>query len=297
MLKNKKILIFGASGRVGKDLARTLVDQNQVVGVARFTTPETRKQLESLGVKTISIDVAKKELDPLPEDFDFVFNEIAFMHGAEEEPERAYETNAHFAGRIMERFKKAHGIIHASTGNVYGVPGKAVTEESPEAPVGIYGLSRFVGEQMIKYFSAKHKTPAVILRYFYGNNEDYGVIHKLANFILGGIEIPAHFGSLINCIAHTDLVEFTGQAAEHCSIPPLKMNITSPNPFEVKDLVVSLAKVLGVEKVKFQESDERERLTLAAYTPIQTKLFGQPKISVNEMVQNIAEAVLKAKTS
>jgi nucleoside-diphosphate-sugar epimerase len=293
MLKNKKILIFGVSGRVGKGLAMTLLKKNEVHGVARFTQKEVRQELESLGVKTIPMDVLDGDLKKLPADFDYIFNEIAFMHGAEEEPERAYKTNAYFAARIMERFKKAQGIIHASTGNVYGLPGKPVTEEAPEAPVGTYGLSRFVGEQMVKYFSVKHKTPAVILRYFYGNDEHYGVIHKLANLLLEGKEIPAYLGSQINSIAHSDLVEFTARAATHCSIPPLTMNITSPHPFEVKDLVISLAKVLEVENVKFEENEERERLTLAAYTPIQTRLLGQPKVSINEMIQNIAQAVLK----
>ncbi|MFQ5769330.1 MAG: NAD-dependent epimerase/dehydratase family protein [bacterium] len=297
MLKNKKILIFGVSGRVGKDLAIILLKENEVHGVARFTQKELRQELETLGVKTIPMDVAEDDLKKLPTNFDYIFNEIAFMHGAEEDPGRAYKTNAYFVARLMERFKKAQGIIHASTGNVYGLPGKVVTEESPEAPVGTYGLSRFVGEQMVKYFSVKYKTPAVILRYFYGNDERYGVIYKLGNLLLEGKEIPAYFGSQINCIAHSDLVEFTARAAIHCSIPPITMNITSTHPFEVKDLVIGLAKVLEVENVKFQESEERERMTLAAYTPIQTKLLGQPKVCINEMIQNIAKAVLKQKQS
>ncbi|MFQ5822608.1 MAG: NAD-dependent epimerase/dehydratase family protein [bacterium] len=293
MVKNKKILIFGVSGRVGFDLAKSLVNNNKVLGVARFTNLETRQQLEALGINTFQMDVAKQDLNKISSDFDYIFNEIAFMHGAEEDPKRAYRTNAYLLIRIMEQFKNAKGIIHASTGNVYGLPSEPVTEESPEAPLGIYGLSRFIGEHMVRYFSVKNKTPAVILRYFFGNDERYGVLYKLANLILDEKEIPTFFGSRINCIAHSDLVEFTARATEHCSIPPLIMNITSPQPFEVKDLVISLAKVLSVENVKYQENLERDRMSLAAYTPIQTKLLGQPKIGLNEMIQKIAKAVLK----
>ncbi|MFQ5866008.1 MAG: NAD-dependent epimerase/dehydratase family protein [bacterium] len=292
MVKNKKILIFGVSGRVGLDLAHYLVKHNQVQGAARFAKIETRQQLEALGINSFQMDVVKQDLRKLPSDFDYIFNEVAFMHGAEEDPKRAYETNAYFLGRVMERFKNVEGIIHASTGNVYGLPSEPVTEESPEAPLGVYGLSRFVGEQMVKYFSVKNKTPAVILRYFYGNDERYGVLYKLANLILDGKEIPTYFGSRINCIAHSDLVEFTALSAEQCRVPPLIMNITSPHPYEVKDLVISLAKVLGVEEVKFHESPKRERMSLAAYTPLQTKLLGKPKVGLNELIRRIAKAVL-----
>lgn len=292
MVKNKKILIFGASGRVGMDLAKCLVKNNEVVGVARFTNAETRRQLEASGINSLKMDVVKQDLKKIPPDFDYIFNEIAFMHGAEEDAPLAYETNAYLMGRIMEHFKCVKGIIHASTGNVYGLPGEPVTEEWQEAPVGVYGLSRFVGEQMVKYFSVKNKTPAIILRYFYGNDERYGVIHKLANLILDDKEIPAYFGSQINCIAHSDLVEFTALAAKHCRVPPLIMNITSPHPYEVKDLVISLAKFLGVENVRFPESEERERMTLAAYTPLQTQLLGKPKVGLNEMIKRISEAAL-----
>ncbi len=293
MVKNKKILIFGVSGRVGFDLAKILVQSNEVYGVALFTNPETRQKVEALGVRSFQLDVVKKDLKKLPSGFDYIFNEIAFMHGAEEDPKRAYETNAYFLGRLMERFKRARGIIHASTGNVYGLPGTPVTEESPEAPVGVYGLSRLVGEHMIKYFSARNNTPAVILRYFHGNDERYGVLYRLAHLILDEKEIPDYFGSQINCIAHSDLVQFTALSADHCRVPPLVMNITSPHVYEVKDLVISLAKVLGVETVKFHETPERERMTLAAYTPLQTQLLGKPKVSLNKMIKKIAEAVLK----
>jgi nucleoside-diphosphate-sugar epimerase len=293
MVKNKKILIFGVSGRVGLDLAKILVKNNKVHGVARFTDPETRQKLEALGIDFFQMDVVKQDLKKIPPDFDYVFNEIAFMHGAEEDPKLAYETNAYLLGRIMEHFKPPNGFIHASTGNVYGLPGEPVTEESHEAPVGVYGLSRFVGEQMVKYFSVKNQTPAVILRYFYGNDERYGVLLKLANLILDEKEIPTYFGSRINCIAHSDLVKFTALSAKLCRVPPLVINITSPHPYEVKDLVISFAKVLGVEKVRFRENQERERMTLAAYTPMQTQLLGKPKVGLNEMIKRIAEAVLK----
>ncbi|RMD92999.1 MAG: NAD(P)-dependent oxidoreductase [Calditrichaeota bacterium] len=293
MIKNKKIIIFGVSGRLGFDLARKLVKHNKVFGVARFRDKQKHEQLKQMGVQTIPFDVTSEALQKIQVDCDYVINEVAFMHGAEEDPQQAYQTNAYFVARLMETFSSVKGIVHASTGNVYGLPGNPVTEETPEAPVGVYALSRFVGEQFIKYYSSKNRTPVSILRYFYGNDERYGVIYKLAKLILAGKEIPVHFGSMINCIAHEDLVDFTIASLQHCQIPPLIMNITSPEPVEVKELVIRIAKALGVEHLNFKENHQRNQMTLAAYTPIQNKLLGRPKVGLEAMVHRIARAVLK----
>lgn len=293
MVKNKKIVVFGASGRVGRDLARLLARENQVLGVARFSRPEIRQALEAEGVQTLPMDVTDDDLSRLPDQADFVFNEIALMHGAQEDPAAAYATNTYFVGRLMERFPEAAGIVQASSGNVYGFPGKLVSEEALEAPVGVYALSRFAGEQMVRYFAQKNRTPAVILRYFYGNSETYGVLYKLAHHILRGEEIPLQFGSEINCIAHEDLVRFTALSAEHCTLPPLVMNVTSPQPYPVRELVRHLARALGVEDVRYADTPERQRLTLAAVTPRQNERLGRPEVGLQELIERVAAAVLR----
>jgi nucleoside-diphosphate-sugar epimerase len=289
-LTNKKVLIVGVSGRVGSSLAEMLVNENEVHGVARFSDPAVRKRLNKLGVKTIKMDVVKGEISKLPLDFDRVFIEIAYMHGAEENPDYAYAANAYLVGRLMTHFASVPGIVHASTGNVYGLPRQVVTESTPEAPVGVYGLSRFVGEQLIRYFSRLHKTPAVILRYFYGNDERYGVLLKLATHLLRGEEIPSSFGSLINCIAHQDLVRYTALAAHLCSTPPRVLNITSPAPYEVKEVAIRLAKLLHVKEIHFAESPERDEMTLAAYAREQVRLLGPAKVGLGTMLEKAAEA-------
>jgi len=290
MLTNKKILILGVSGRVGSSLAERLVGSNEVYGVARFTQPDSRKRLEQLGVHTIQADLAGEDIHHLPTDFDRVFIEVAYMHGAEENRPHAFAVNAYAVGKVMTHFAAVPGIVYASTGNVYGLPRQVVTEATPEAPIGAYGLSRFVGEQMVRFFSRENGTPSVILRYFYGNDERYGVLLKLARHLLRGEEIPLSFGSLINCIAHEDLVRYTALAADHCSSPPPVLNITSPEPYEVKQLVISLAKLLEVDEIHFTESRERDEMTLAAYAREQVRLFGSPEVSLGAMLQRAAKA-------
>lgn len=295
MLTNKKILILGVSGRVGSSLAALLVDcRNEVHGVARFSNPQVRDRLEEIGVRTIRMDLVREDLRQLPIDFDRVFIETAYMHGAEENRDYAFAVNAHLVGRVMAHFGSVPGIIHASTGNVYGLPREVVTEATPEAPIGAYGLSRFVGEQMVCHFSHENGTPAIILRYFYGNNERYGVLLKLATHLLKGEEIPLSFGTLINCIAHEDLVRYTALAAEHCSSPPRILNITSPEPYEVKQLVISLAKILEVDEIRFREGAERDEMTLAAYAREQVRLFGPPQVPLSMMVRRAAKAAQAA---
>ena len=52
MLSDKKILVTGATGQIGRPIAEKLVAANEVWCAARFSDPALRKELEELGIKT-----------------------------------------------------------------------------------------------------------------------------------------------------------------------------------------------------------------------------------------------------
>ena len=52
MLSDRKILITGATGQIGRPIAERLIGDNEGWCAARFSDPALKRQLEDLGVKT-----------------------------------------------------------------------------------------------------------------------------------------------------------------------------------------------------------------------------------------------------
>ena len=72
MLSGEKILITGPAGRIAFGLARSLVADNEVWGIARFRDPATREKVEALGVTTRTLDLASGDFGDLPTDFTYL---------------------------------------------------------------------------------------------------------------------------------------------------------------------------------------------------------------------------------
>jgi NAD(P)-dependent dehydrogenase (short-subunit alcohol dehydrogenase family) len=51
MLEGRKILITGPAGQIAFPLAKKLAERNEVWGIARFSKPEQRQEVEAAGIK------------------------------------------------------------------------------------------------------------------------------------------------------------------------------------------------------------------------------------------------------
>ena len=78
MLTDRKILVTGPAGQIGRPLVEFLAPHNEVWGVARFGDLAVRRELEAIGVTTRSIDLADGDFSELPDDFTHVVHLAAF---------------------------------------------------------------------------------------------------------------------------------------------------------------------------------------------------------------------------
>ena len=67
-----KILVTGLTGQVARPVAPDLAQRNEVWGIARFSKPELREQLEAGGVRCETLDLEQGDFSSLPTDFDVV---------------------------------------------------------------------------------------------------------------------------------------------------------------------------------------------------------------------------------
>lgn len=151
-----KILLLGADGQVGHELRRALAPLGELVastltgrlpdgGVcepADFSTPE-------------SLAALVERVAP-----DWVVNAAAYtaVDRAEDEPELAYRINAE-AVAVLARCCAARDIamVHYSTDYVFdGAASTPYREDHPAGPLGVYGASKWAGEQALRDSGAQH---------------------------------------------------------------------------------------------------------------------------------------------
>ena len=154
------LLILGVAGKMGPSLAhraRRAAPHKRIIGVARFSNPAARAQLESWGIETIATDLLEPEaLAKLPDAPNVVYM-AARKFGSTGNEGLTWAMNTFLPGLVAERFHMSR-IVAFSTGNIY--PLVPVTRGAPDetcapAPVGEYGQSALGRERMFEYFSAE----------------------------------------------------------------------------------------------------------------------------------------------
>lgn len=135
---SKKILILGANGMLGADLAKVFKSYNPVCW--------TRKDLDITDKKAVADKIAF--LSP-----DIVINAAGYtaVDDAEKNMELANNVNGYAAGYIANACHLAGAtFVHYSTDYVFDGENKMGYKEDDEAcPVNAYGASKYLGEQLI----------------------------------------------------------------------------------------------------------------------------------------------------
>ncbi len=152
-----KYLVVGGNGQVGHALVERLSPMATVVAT-------TRSGLLPDGRACLALDVA--DTDALArlvarESPDLVFNASAYtaVDRAEDEPALAHRINAEAPG-VLARACAAAGVslVHFSTDYVFdGTGTRPYREDDATAPLGVYGASKWAGEQAVRDSGAAHK--------------------------------------------------------------------------------------------------------------------------------------------
>jgi dTDP-4-dehydrorhamnose reductase len=151
-----KILLLGANGQVGFELARTLAPLGEL-------QLATRDGLLASGEHCLHADLANPEtLDAalhaaMP---DVVVNAAAYtaVDRAEDEDNLADRVN-HWALAVLGAWAARHGalVVHYSTDYVFdGAGTKPYREDDATAPLGVYGRTKLAGEDALRASGCDH---------------------------------------------------------------------------------------------------------------------------------------------
>ena len=143
-----RILVLGAAGQVGFELARSLAGVGRVLTADRLVDAESGVALAIDIGDPSSLRQRVEELAPT-----VIVNAAAYtaVDQAEDEPEAADLVN-HQAIHVLAELAAASGalLVHYSTDYVFAGDGHApYREDHPPAPRSVYGRTKLAGEQAL----------------------------------------------------------------------------------------------------------------------------------------------------
>ncbi|MBZ0171661.1 MAG: NAD(P)-dependent oxidoreductase, partial [Phycisphaerales bacterium] len=254
----RAFIVTGACGYVGAATARALAGAgHEVVTLSLFETNIPGVALNKSG------DLAEPDtlggLNAPPDAT--VIHAAALMNTTD--TNELWHANVEATRQLLEwsAMNRARRVVFLSTGGVYGYA-KAVyhTETSPLDPVGFYGHTKRIGEQLCEAFASVSGFDATSLRLFFpfGPGQQRGVFSFIDRAVREGLSITINPGGAprMNPIHIDDLVALITRAADP-EAPPGVYNAAGPEDISFLEAVRLFEKAHGKQAVIAGEgSDE-----------------------------------------
>lgn len=280
-LRGKRILVTGVTGWVAGPLARSLAaDGNEVFGAARFADPAAAAVLCDDGVSPVRIDLARSDLDEVPEGLDVVIN-LAVAKVADFG--LAMRVNAEGAADLMEvttaRADTPPTFFHCSSTAVYEPCDHEPRRENdplgdshrPMPGMPTYSISKIAAEVLVGHTAKRLGVPTVIprLNVPYGDTYGWPLFHLL--MMEQGMAVPVHTNAPTSYtpIHADDIAASIPHLLSLASTPATIVNWGGDQVVSIEDWCAHLGELTGLEPRL-----EPTEATIAAIIPDLSLLHG-----------------------
>jgi nucleoside-diphosphate-sugar epimerase len=288
-----KVLVTGATGRVGLPIARALAKEHDVFGLARCRAADDRATLETAGIRPIPADLATFDLDELPDGLTHVFHAGAALHGeARRDWQRTFHVNAQVTGRLVARVQGARGFVFCSTGSQYEYQGARPLREDdpPGVHLGVYSLSKIAAEQVVQYAAREHGVPTTIIRIFSTYGPLGGAPADRLDTIVRGDPVVLHSDApnRYNPIYEDDYVRLGIRALEVGAVPPVVVNWAGSETVSAEEYCAYLGELVGRDaRIAY---DEKAPWPIWPDVSLMHELLGHTEVPWREGMRRMAEA-------
>jgi len=296
------VLVLGVGGKMGPTLARMAKRaskiagvKRRVIGVSRFSSSPLEQQLRAWGVETVRCDLLDpKSFAELPDAANVVFM-AGMKFGSTGQEALTWAINTFLPALAGERYRQSR-IAVFSTGNVYGlspIASGGSREGDALNPAGEYAMSCVGRERIFEHSSRTNGTKMTILRLNYAAELRYGVLLDIALRVNAGQPVPLSMGHL-NAIWQGDASAMSLESLVYATAPPNIINLTGPELLSVRWIAEEFGKRL-LKPVHFEGQESSDALLSNAQKAYQ--LLGRPRVSVQQLMDWIAEWISKGGTT
>jgi nucleoside-diphosphate-sugar epimerase len=170
-LVDEKILVTGPAGQIAAPLCAYLARDNDVWGIARFSAPGSREEVEAMGVTSRVVDLAEPDFRGLPDDFTCVLH-LAAAIGPSPDYDQSLRVNAEGTGLLLQHCRKARAALVMSTATVYKPnpdPRHAFAETDPLGDAVLpgtptYAITKVAEEAVARFCARSLDLPVTIAR-------------------------------------------------------------------------------------------------------------------------------------
>lgn len=300
-MQDRTVLVTGAAGFIGSNVANHLVEHNDVIGIDDGSLGEAVNLDEAVKYRESDVTAAD-----VPTDVDVVIHLAARssypMH--ESDPAGGARVNVEGFVNVVEQAKAAgcETIVYASTSSVYGSRTEPSPEELPVSARSGYEASKLARERYAEYFNAHYGLQLAGLRFFsvyqgYGGAESHkgryaNVIAQFADDLANGRRPEIYGdGSQTRDFTHVDdVVRAIELAADH-ELHGV-YNVGTGEAIDFRTLVERLNDALGTNIAPtYVENPIPDSIyvshTCADYAKLHAATGWEPDISLAEGIERV----------
>jgi dTDP-4-dehydrorhamnose reductase len=165
-----RVAIIGAAGQLGRELVRTFGEAGDEVLALALPAFDVTRTADLARLSTWRPDI--------------VVNSAAWtdVDGCAQDPESAVRINGTAAGAVAETAARVDAlVVQISTNEVFdGTQERPYTEADRPSPINPYGVSKFVGEQLVSLLNPRHLIVRTAWLFGPGADNFVGKVHRAA---------------------------------------------------------------------------------------------------------------------
>jgi len=301
-----KVLVTGGCGFIGSHMVDRLLNEgHQVVVLDNCSTGRIENLEHHKGNQKLDVYICDiSEYDSIEKYFegvDKVFHiaALADIVPSIQNPLKYHRSNVDGTANVLEASRK-HNIkrfIYAASSSCYGIPDTYPTpEDTPINPQYPYALTKYLGEEYVLHWHKIYNLPITSMRFFnvYGprsrTSGTYGAVFGvfLAQKLAGKPYTIVGDGNQTRDFTYvTDVVDACVTASESNQAIGEVFNVGSNDHYSINRLV----ELLGGEKTYIPKRPGEPDCTFADTSKIRKMVGWEPKVSIEEGVQNMLDNI------
>ncbi len=294
-----KVLVTGALGFIGSNLAERLVKEGHEVSIIDNLHTGSMENIESIKDKVRIFEMNAGDIDKTGEKYEVVFHNGIYSSSP------MYKDEPHLVAKAIDEFisvmeyakKNGSRVVFASTSSMYNGITPPHKEDIVPLVKDYYSEARIIMERLAKLYYDLHGVPVVGLRYFsvYGPHEKAkkGYANLVTQFLWEMLEgkAPLIFGDGSQTRDFTyvdDVVDANMLAMDYGKFGVF--NVGNGKSITLNEVVEKLNKKLGTEiNPTYQENRIKNYVqhTLADTTLAEKDLGFKAKISIDEGIERL----------